>query len=308
MKNRPFDYDVVISTFSPGWTHVLARDLKSHEDFVWIADYRDAPTMHENATRYNREYARRFTSKADAIIGVSQGVLDEIGAVDTKMCVISNGFDARDSMKSCERKPTEKFSIFHAGTIYDRGNGEQEIGALLRAIEELMEDNLIERDDIEVVYAGSSSSLFSEKMAEYPSIPYTDLGYLERERALQLMNSSSVLLLVTWNTHEHKGILGGKLFEYWLTGTPVLAVCNGDVPNSLVAEVLDKTKTGFCYEPSNASHSVDELKGFLLQQYTKWKQLGYTVREDNEGELSKFQHPYLAARVGSIIDEINAGR
>ena len=67
------------------------------------------------------------------------------------------------------------------------------------------------------------------------------LGYLSHKDVLKQYNSSSVLLLLLFNSESGKGNYPGKIFEYFAAKRAILAFGPED---SDTEKLIQKTKTG----------------------------------------------------------------
>ena len=107
------------------------------------------------------------------------------------------------------------------------------------------------------------------------------LGYLSHKDVLKQYNSSSVLLLLLFNSESGKGNYPGKIFEYFAAKRSILAFGPED---SDTEKLIQKTKMGvfFTYEDTELKKEVlnlfyndektissTDLKGFSRKKLTK---------------------------------------
>lgn len=298
-------YDVVISSFSPRWVHLLGKWIKNkYPELIWIADYRDsAISIVDVPSKEKNKFAQRHTNTADFIIGVSQGVLDNLNIPhiqDRK--VITNGFDPEDLAERSRRKK-DKFIISYTGTLYDEGDCQSDIKPLLSAVSELGTEQEIDLNKVLLVYAGGSSNIFRAQIESYKSIiPHLDRGLISRADSYELQESSSILLLCTWNTRKMQGVVTGKIFEYFSSKVPIVGLCSGDLGGSTVKKMLSKAQAGFCFEEANACSDYNQLKDFVRMQYKMWEKNGFSKCSFNEDYVASYGYDCIADKVYLMID------
>ena len=65
-------------------------------------------------------------------------------------------------------------------------------------------------------------------------------------------------MFLEWGDSSAKGVLTAKLFEYLISGTPILAVGISD--DSEDSKIIQRTQTGFV-----AGNDIGKIKEFLLE-------------------------------------------
>src|SRR5690606_41379053 len=113
-------------------------------------------------------------------------------------------------------------------------------------------------------------------------------GFVSRQVSLEAQRRSDLLLLLESGEPLAKGMLTGKVFEYLVSGIPILAV---GIDNTHAAgELLENTGTGYC------ASDTDELKRLLLAAIELKHFSFYRPRKDLIARFSR----QIQAR--SIID------
>ncbi len=300
-------YDAIVSSFSPRWVHVFGKWLKEkHNSILWIADYRDsAISIVDVPSREKSDFAKIYTSNADCVTGVSQGVLDNLYIPCAQDCiVITNGFDPEE-LRERSRKKKNEFIISYTGTLYSEKDCVRDITPFLSALNELGEAKKIDLNKVLLVYAGGSSDIFRIQMEQYKSkIPYLDMGYISRADSYELQESSSILLLCTWNTKKMQGVVTGKIFEYFSSKVPIVGLCSGDLRGSTVKEMLEKSQAGFCFEEANAEIDYIKLKQFILMQYQNWEKTGISKCSSDEKYIASFGYDHIANKIVDLLDSL----
>ena len=298
-------YDVLISTYGPRWPHQAASVIKrQHRSLIWIADFRDpvVRTAKSNIPLYG-DFASRITRLADCVIGVSKGTIDNLFLSDSKhTAVITNGYDGEERSGK-ERAKTPRLQFVYTGTLYATDERVRDLSPLFISLSQLIEEKKIDARDVEVVYAGPTSSLFLQYCDSYPSVPSLCLGLLKRDEAIKLQDSASALLVCTWNTRMQKGVLTGKIFEYMRSGAPIIGFCSGSVPNSDIREIIESSQLGMCYEETEGVEGIKRIKEYILELHSQWKSNGFTSKPlASDDCVSRYSYAALSKDLYILIE------
>lgn len=302
----PWDeYDVIISSYGPLWPHLLARSIKkAHPSLFWIADFRDAIVCSERSdTPANRRLSRCLTDDADAVFGVSDGMLKRLYISDEqKFRCLSNGFDMDYAHVNTRHRP-DKFRLSYTGTLYADGDCQSDLRPLFKALDELIAAKEIASEDVELCYAGMSSYLFRGMADTYQTVPAVDRGLLVRSEALELQTDSVALILALWNTRIMRSGRTAKFYEYMSRGLPIIALVSGDVPHSEMRDLIRDYQLGFCYEEADQT-SFDSLKSYVLRLYSLWKNDKLEKASPNSfAGVNRFYYGTLARELDAYIYE-----
>ncbi|HWL28915.1 MAG TPA: glycosyltransferase [Burkholderiaceae bacterium] len=264
-------YDSIVSSYSPPAVHVVASKLKrAHPELIWCADFRDLwANNHITSAKglfrklENAKERRTLDGIADALITVSHPLAVDLQSryAGLPVWVIENGFDPEEFPRwtedlSASRSLAEGIHICYAGTIYPH---RRDPTPLFRAINELIDAGLIAPEKVSIQFYGQNEKelrqIIERSNANRHNIIHIN-GFVTRQASLAAQKKSSLLLLLESGEAEARGVLTGKLFEYLVSGTPILAV--GIDRQNAAGELLETTGTGCC------STNTDELKQLLL--------------------------------------------
>ncbi len=264
-------YDAIVSSYSPPATHVVASKLKKkHPDLVWFADFRDL-WVNNHITSAQGIFKKFESAKerrtlhglADALITVSRPLAADLQSRHPTLpvWVIENGFDPQEFptwMQSVSAGPrlAGNITICYAGTIYPQ---RRDPTPLFTAVNELIDAGLISPDKVSIEFYGQNERELNDIIQRTYANRHNIIkikGFVTRQASLEAQRKSNLLLLLESGEPRAKGMLTGKVFEYLVSGIPILAV---GIDNTHAAgELLEKTGTGFC------SNDAEELKGLLL--------------------------------------------
>lgn len=298
-------YDAIVSSYSPPAAHVVASKLKrKHPNLVWFADFRDLWANNHitsakgifkwlESTRENRS----LNGLADALITVSQPLAADLKVRHPNIPVwlIENGFDPQEFprwIQAISRGPrlTEKMTICYAGTIYPN---RRDPTPLFVAVNELIDSGQISADKISIEFYGKNEQELSEIIQRTNANRHNVIkikGFVTRQASLEAQRQSDLLLLLESGEPGAQGMLTGKVFEYLVSGIPILAV---GIDNTHAAgELLEATGTGFCASDSN------ELKRLILAAIERHHFNFYRPRKDLIAGFSRKKQAQL------IIDRL----
>jgi glycosyltransferase involved in cell wall biosynthesis len=172
--------------------------------------------------------------------------------------VITNGYDDHHLPKT---RKDDKFTLSHIGSLLSERNPKN----LWLALQELITENvdfeaLFQLKLIGVVSKDVLKDINAHGLEEYVNI----VGYLKHDEALMQQRNSQVLLLVEIDSEDTKAIIPGKLFEYMVSETPILAI--GPIESD-VERIIQSTNTGsyFYYD------AKDGLKSQILTYFEAYK-------------------------------------
>ena len=280
---------------------MTASKIKSiNRNIVWLADFRDPCGLCRDdlpgIARWHKPFIKVICRHADAAIKVAEFVTTSTPKA-VKQVVISNGFDPEEYV---EPKKPERFTLVFTGTIYGR---QRDFGIIFKALNDLIRDGLIDKEDVSVVYAGTNSAEARVFAQENDGIDLLeDRGLLPRKDAKELQTSAAILIQASYSVKNDESLWTGKMFEYMLSGKPIVYIVNGDMPNSIPSRYIGKLG-GVCYEEARAEETYDDLKKYILVKYEEWKKTGNVTIARDEEYISQFSHKNIARDVWALITQ-----
>lgn len=278
----------VITTGPPHSVHLIGLRLRLKFDIKWIADFRDPWTsigyhkklkLTKASQKKHKGFEQEVLNTADVIITTSKTTKQEFGQLTNKPIeVITNGYDGQWAAPTLD----EKFTISHIGSLLTDRNPT----VLWQVLQELCAENKDFKTSLKiqligVVGDGVKESLVQSALMEYVS----DLGYVPHNKVLELQRKSQILLLLEIDAKETRGIIPGKLFEYFNARRPILAIG----PNPWEAgNMVSHQNAGvaFSTNDANAIKSV-LLNWFEAYQNGELKSQAEAIDQYSRRELTK---------------------
>ena len=307
VAKNPQEYDVVFTTFGPVGSLLCGMYYKQKFPQVkWICDFRDPAVVFEFGAVKNffrRLKEQKSCKLADEIVTVSNGYMERIcgNKYTEKRHMIPNGYDRADMVYSGEKSEnSDKLSLAYVGIFY---GFMRDIRPVFRAIKELVDEGLADKDKICINYAGSDYKTILEQAKECSAEEFiVTHGVLAREDCLRLQFGSDMLILATWNTEKECGVFPGKLLEYMLIGKPIVTTVTGDVPDSEVAQVIREGNFGIVYEEVNSEADFAKMKEYILKQYN-YKVSGKELPFNPEQSvLDRYNYDTIIKRIEALIE------
>src|SRR5690606_36939119 len=218
--------ETIITTGPPHSLHLIGLGLQNKLNIKWIADFRDPWTsivyhkdlkLSKAASIKHKELEHKVLNSATEIIVSSPSTKTKLEQITNKpITIITNGYD----VENIEKQPLdEKFTMAHIGSFLSERNPR----ILWKALNEIIKENKDFSRDFQLKLIGIVSEEVLETIKEFKLHDYVlNLGYLSHLKSVEEQRKSQVLLLIESDSDQTKAILPGKLFEYMVSGRPIL--------------------------------------------------------------------------------------
>ena len=287
--------ETIVTTGPPHSMHLIGSQLKKRLGVKWIADFRDPWTT----IGYHKQLKLTVASKekhkvleaqvlntADQIVVTSSVTKTEFQQITNKPIeVITNGYDYE---KAGSIALDSKFSIAHIGSLLSKRNPE----VLWKVLSELVQEQADFTNDFQLTFVGSVSenvlnSIKKNNLSDYVN----NVGYISHLESVKYQKKSQSLLLIEIDSEDTKCIIPGKLFEYIVSGRPILAMGPKD---SDVEKIIKETNTGnyFNYD------DYESLKKIILEYYKAFQ--NKTLQTHPVG-LQKYHRKALTESLSKLI-------
>jgi len=288
--------DTIITSGPPHSLHLIGLELKEKLNVKWFADFRDPWTTigyHKSlrlssfAAKKHKALEQQVLNTADTIIVTSKTTKTEFQAITNKpIAVITNGYDT----EQVEQQTIDsKFSLSHIGSFLSERNPL----ILWESLVELVNEIPDFKSHLEIKLIGAVSQEVLETVTNYKLDSYlNNLGYVSHSDAIAHQRKSQVLLLIEIDSDDTKSIIPGKLFEYMVSGRPIIAIGPQD---SDFAEIIIDTNTGVFFKYSEKL----KLKSVILDFYNQF--LEGKLQSNGVG-LQKYSRKSLTKELAQLLN------
>ena len=302
------EIDAIISSSWPITCHTIAKDLKEHQDILWIADLRDLWNLNPyvSHTFIRNYFEKRLELKtfenADALTTTTDLAAETLSTLHpmSRIVPILSGYD-KDDFKFLEELVSkrddfssdspEKLKFIYAGSLY---GGKRDPTYLFEAIRQLEDENKLDPSKISIEFYGDSTGL--EDIANrYGLLDIVHIGgKIAHDEVLKKQLDSDVLLLISWDNEKEKMFIPGKIYEYFALKKPVLSI--GYKEGSL-KDLIEETKVGYHVS------SLESTKEALLDIYNEFVEKG-TVELNSDINIDDYSMENMAKKFADLLNEL----
>lgn len=293
---KDYDIQTIITTGPPHSLHLIGLQLKQRCNVKWIADFRDPWTTigyHKKlklmpmARKKHKKLEHNVLNATDRVVVTSNNTRNSFSLLTKKPIeVITNGYDYETVGKT---ELDKKFTLSHIGSLLSERNPE----VLWKILEDITKEDRIFASLLQLNFIGSVSESTLRSLEKHNLSEYTNLkGYVSHVEAIKYQKQSQVLLLIEIDSEDTKCIIPGKLFEYMVSGRPILAIGPKD---SDVSEILRTTNTGnyFLYD------DYDALKEIILDMFEAFRS---GELKTNAIGLQQYSRKSLTKKLAELIN------
>jgi glycosyltransferase involved in cell wall biosynthesis len=299
----------VLSTSPPVAAHVAAYLFVRRHRLRWVADLQDPirgnPSRRRSWARpYDVAIERAVFGRAARVVAVSDAVADQWRRSWPKLAdkfrTIWMGFDPAEGIGPLPVPVRERRVMLHIGFLYE----ERHPIALLESLERLFARG--ELDPRRFLLRLSGRADLPEKVLQHPAgRALATRGCLElvdrhvaRDAALAATATADWLLLLDVRSLlDQSYTVPGKLYDYVLTGRPILAVTD---PGSPTQQILARSAVDHAclFHGDSAAERDRKLAGFLKQPANTCAPSAWFTAE--------FDARKLAAQMSALLDGAEA--
>ncbi|BAO77210.1 glycosyl transferase family 1 [Winogradskyella sp. PG-2] len=291
------EIETIITTGPPHSLHLIGLSLKAQLNIKWLADFRDPWTtigyhkdlrLTESSKKKHKEFELKVLSTADEIIVTSNHTNYEFQSKTKQpITVITNGYDSQSVEVEGKDK---KFTLSHIGSLLSERNPK----VLWEVLSELIKENeefskIIQLNLVGVVSDDVLESINDNGLQDYANV----VGYVSHDEAIKFQIKSQLLLLIEIDSENTKAIIPGKVFEYLISETPILAIGPKDAD---VEQIIRSTNTGTYF-----NYNDKQLIKQQILSYYKAYQDG-DLKTDAIG-LQAYSRKALTERLAQIINK-----
>jgi glycosyltransferase involved in cell wall biosynthesis len=298
-------FDCVITAGPPHSTHFIGEALKQQHGIFWIADFHDLWTdviyydmlYHlPFVKKLDQKLERRILEAADVVVTVGEKYKAKLLSKSpllqpSKIEILRIGYDEAVFASQPTEKKQEQFIITYTGTIADFYQPEVFIKTLAQTVKVFPEVSFKLR------FAGILSGSIKELiLAEGLETVLQDLGYVRHSEAIQLLQSTTILLLVNPVTKDEEMVIPGKIYEYLAAAKPIINIAK---ESSETAAIIDTCGAGKTFN----RQQQEELKTYLSFLVEEWKNKRNLDIENNRSCVIQYSRKEIAAHLQHILEK-----
>lgn len=292
-ENNPVDW--IITTGPPHSVHLIGKELKEKTGIKWLADFRDPWTeidyfhqlpLTKKSLQKHLSLEKSVLTKADAVTVVSNTMAKKYSLINTNCRVITNGFAGEISQKA--QSLDKEFSLTHVGML----NADRNPHVFWEVIFELITENPDFKNHLQINLIGKIATEVSESIQKNHLEKYISLTtYVPHKEVASHLTSSQVLLLFVNDVPSAKGIVTGKVFEYFLAKRPILAIAPTDGDLSLL---INETQTGKVID----FYDKEQLKKTIIHYFETYLNNSLEVQSKN---IEKYHRKNLTEQLAKLL-------
>ncbi len=295
-------FDCILSTYVPMGALSIASRISRKYRTPWVADLRDIPDeldIHRRK-RISRVHALKLAAickTASAVVTVSpalvEGLRNRYGLSDAQ--VVYNGFEDTKQMKPHDDVQAEFFVIRYSGSISAGRTPD-----LLFAGLDLLSRQNVDLSNVVVSVCGSAADIrhlnCSRQWKSFSMVRFD--GIIPRKSMLRMQRESAILLSLA--SPNARGILTSKIFEYSVTGRPVLSI---PPDHDALDEFIQNARIG------ESCGKAEEVARFIQGHIRSWRETGKLPRVNPDLKyLSQFSRKAQALKLAEIIKSLLGGQ
>jgi hypothetical protein len=302
------NFDVILSSFSPPASHIIAHRLSTKYNIPWVADFRDLWTQNHNNQRlgifgyffnqFEISLEKYIMSKAVSLVTVSFPLKQQLEKLhQKKVLVITNGYDHEDYEVNFKIKQehNRRIQIVYTGNVY---KGKQSPEILFLALDNLIQKKIINPDEFDIKFYGTNPDYVNLDFAKNFSDSIFFFPRISHRKTIEKQLSADILLLLQWNDNRVRGFYSGKIFEYLGARKPIFAV---GVKGGVIAELLDETLAGILVSDVNEAESI--LEDWIIMH----KKNGVIKYKGLQDRIQNYTRLKQAEQLSIILDEAAFG-
>ena len=297
--------DLIFASSPPHSLQLAARKISQNHNLPWICDLRDPWTdlyHYDKVKRFvlsdkiNHSLEKKVLSEADKLITVSPYFTRRFNDKGNRddVIFIPNGFDHEDlTMQNTDqiKEYRGKFLMSYVGNM----SPNQNVQILWQVIKDFADANASFRDNFQLCLVGQIQNEIQASIRETGIDKFVDYkGYVPHDIAINFINNSDVLLFIIGRSTHNKGVLTGKIFEYFSTGNPLLSI--GPTDGDAAAIIAKVNKVNMCdYNDYNT------LYNNLSSLFKAWENDQMDMYRS--GKTEKFTRKHLTAQLAEVFNK-----
>lgn len=303
---RETQHDVVLASHGPASNLVVGLSLAKQFGLPLVADFRDLWStlpMPNFTTPVHRAAARQLERSvvraAARVVAVAPKMAQELarthGIDESRAVSITNGFDPADLVLVHDARPTNDrpFRLVYTGSV----NTYHDMEPFWLAIRRLADERKITPETFRIEFVGNLAMDFVEKY-QLEALVETS-PFVPHDQVFNAFARADALLVVETPGYYASYSYAAKLFDYLLTGKPVVALVEA-AGNSWT--LLTAAGVGHFAEPDDIGEICRAIESVLPLK-------GATPRNVDGGAVPyrAFNRRHLVERLATMLDDVADG-
>jgi len=220
----------------------------------------------------------------------------EYKANQNKYMVLTNGYDPVD-MAGIRKKQKNLFSIIYTGSL----NQYRTPVHFFKGLRDAFNMHPEMKNDLRVTFVGENGNEYQHIIHQFGLESNVFFkGHLSHNKAVDALFESDLLLLISYSGNYSKENaevhLTGKVFEYLMTGIPVLALAE----EGILTNLLKKTRSGF----SVPSNNITKIQKIVIHLYFQWKGKKLDINPDWK-LIKTFDRKKITEKLSGILEDVS---
>jgi glycosyltransferase involved in cell wall biosynthesis len=295
-------HDAILASYPPASALLAGYALSRRHRLPLIVDFRDLwatlpmakyPTPLHRAAALGLE--RTFVRHASRVITVApkmgQHVAATHGIPEDRAVTITNGFDPDHAarVRDDRGESPRPFRLVYTGAVHSN----YDLGTFWRVIRELADEGAITPESLRLEFVGN---LALSDVRAYGIEQFVEIRpFVAHSEVFDVLARADALLLVETPGYYARFSYAAKVFDYLLTGKPVIGIIERD-GNS--ARLLEAAGVAYLAEPGDAITLRQRIETVLSLKETPAR-----VVDPDRPPFSSFNRHHLVARLASTLDD-----
>lgn len=293
IENNPVDW--IITTGPPHSVHLIGKSLKEKTATKWLADFRDPWTeidyfhqlpLTKKSLQKHLKLEKSVLTHANVVSVVSNNMAEKYSKINANCQVITNGFEGEITQKP--QNLDKKFTLTHIGML----NADRNPHLFWEVVSELFTENPKFKNHLQINLIGKIAEEVNESIQKHQLKEFISLtSYVPHGDVATHLEKSQVLLLFVNDVPSAKGIVTGKVFEYFLAKRPILAIAptDGDL-----SSIIKETQTGIVV----GFYDKKRLKEAILNYFEAYLKNSLEIKSKN---IEKYHRKNLTKQLAKLL-------
>lgn len=301
---RETRHDVVLATYGPPSNLLVGHALAAAFRLPLVVDFRDLwatiPMDVGFPTKWHRRAAlrieRAIVRKASRVLAVAPAMARDLASaheIDEHRAIsITNGFDPADAARVVDARAPEPrpFELVYTGTVHVH----YDIDPLFAAVRALADRGEITPSSFRLTFVGNLSPTEVARHGLEDFVTIT--GFVPRAQLFEALGRADAQLVVETPGYYAQYGYAAKVFDYVLTGKPVLGVVD---PGGNTDTLLRAMNVGFCARPGDQAGIERALREILVTKGAPPHRVNPDV-----APLRDFNRRHLVAKLARVLREV----